>query len=102
MGQAASVRPIFAGDCGVYSVQNPFISGPEAEVRRRKTVADVAKDSGVQHFGYGSVGVGRKRTGILSWETKAERVEMIVPRVNDQGRRRNRLHTVARIRINIS
>jgi len=72
MGMAASLRPIFAGAYGVYSVQNPFISGPEAEVRQGKTVADIAKESGVQHVVYGSVGVGKKRTGILSWETKVE------------------------------
>jgi uncharacterized protein YbjT (DUF2867 family) len=70
MGEAASLRPIFAGAYGVYSVQNPFISGPEAEVRQGKTVAEVAKDSGVQHLVYGSAGIGRKGSGILSWETK--------------------------------
>jgi uncharacterized protein YbjT (DUF2867 family) len=70
MGEATSLRPIFAGAYGVYSVQNPFISGAEAEVRQGKNVADVAKDSGVQHLVYGSAGIGRKGTGIPSWETK--------------------------------
>ena len=70
MGEAASLRPVFAGAYGVYSVQNPFISGPEAEVRQGKTVAEVAKDSGVQHLVYGSAGIGRKGSGIPSWETK--------------------------------
>jgi uncharacterized protein YbjT (DUF2867 family) len=77
MGEAASLRPIFAGAYGIYSVQNPFISGPEAEVKQGKTVADVAKESGVQHFVYGSVGVGKKSTGILSWETKVEIEEYV-------------------------
>src|SRR4029079_14287040 len=36
MGKADSLRPIFAGAYGVYSVQNTFISGPEAEVRQGK------------------------------------------------------------------
>jgi uncharacterized protein YbjT (DUF2867 family) len=72
MGEAASLRPIFAGAYGVYSVQNPFISGPEAEVRQGKTVAEVAKDSGVQHLVYGSAGIGRKGSGIPSWETKLQ------------------------------
>jgi uncharacterized protein YbjT (DUF2867 family) len=72
MGEAASLRPIFAGAYGVYSVQNPFISGPEAEVRQGKTVADIAKDSGVQHLVYGSAGIGRKGSGIPSWETKLQ------------------------------
>ena len=72
MGDVASLRPVFAGAYGVYSVQNPFIGGPEAEVRQGKNVADVAKESGVQHLVYGSAGIGRKGTGIPSWETKLQ------------------------------
>ncbi len=70
MDDAASLRPVFAGAYGVYSVQNPFISGPEREVRQGTTVADVAKASGVQHLVYGSAGTGKAGTGIPSWETK--------------------------------
>ncbi len=72
MGDAASLRPAFEGAYGVYSVQNPFISGPELEVRQGKNIADVAKYSGVQHLVYGSAGIGRKGTGIPSWETKLQ------------------------------
>jgi len=72
MAEAASLRPIFAGAYGVYSVQNTFIGGPDAEVGQGKTVAEVAKDSGVQHLVYGSAGIGRKGTGIPSWETKLQ------------------------------
>jgi hypothetical protein len=32
----------------------------------------VAKVSGVQHLVYGSAGIGRKGTGIPSWETKLQ------------------------------
>ncbi len=70
MGEAASLRPAFAGAYGVYSVQNPYISGPEAEVHQGTTVADVAQEVGVQHLVYGSAGTGRPGTGIPSWETK--------------------------------
>jgi uncharacterized protein YbjT (DUF2867 family) len=70
MDDPASLRPIVAGAYGVYSVQNPFIGGPEAEVRQGKHVAEVAKDSGVQHLVYGSAGTGRQGTGVPSWETK--------------------------------
>lgn len=31
MGDAASLRTVFEGAYGLYSVQNPFISGPEQE-----------------------------------------------------------------------
>jgi uncharacterized protein YbjT (DUF2867 family) len=72
MEEPASLRPCFAGAYAVYSVQNPFIGGPEAEVRQGKNVADVAKASGVQHVVYGSAGTGKKGTGIPSWETKLQ------------------------------
>jgi uncharacterized protein YbjT (DUF2867 family) len=72
MGDAASLRPLFEGAYGIYSVQNPFVSGPEQEVEQGKNVADVAKDVGVQHLVYGSAGTGRKGTGIPSWETKLQ------------------------------
>src|SRR5687767_8990182 len=58
MGDPASLRPVFAGAYGVYSVQNPMISGLEAEVRQGKNVADVASEVGVAHLVYGSAGTG--------------------------------------------
>ena len=70
MAEADSLRPVFEGAYGVYSVQNPFIGGPEAEVSQGKNVAEVAKDVGVEHLVYGSAGTGRKGTGVPSWETK--------------------------------
>jgi uncharacterized protein YbjT (DUF2867 family) len=70
MEDVASLRPVFAGAYGVYSVQNPFISGPEREVRQGTNVADVAKEMGVRHLVYGSAGIGRRGTGVPSWETK--------------------------------
>jgi uncharacterized protein YbjT (DUF2867 family) len=70
MNDAASLRPVFAGAYGVYSVQNPYIGGPEAEVTQGTNVADVARESGVQHLVYGSAGTGKAGTGIPSWETK--------------------------------
>lgn len=72
MGEVASLRPPFEGAYGIYSVQNPFIGGPEAEVRQGKNVADVAKEIGVQHLVYGSAGIGRRGTSIPSWETKLQ------------------------------
>jgi uncharacterized protein YbjT (DUF2867 family) len=72
MADAASLRPLFAGAYGVYSVQNPFISGPDGEIRQGKTVADVAKRVGVEHLVYGSARIGQPGTGIPSWETKLQ------------------------------
>ena len=70
MADKATLRPAFAGAYGVYSVQNPFISGPDGEIRQGTNVADIAAEVGVQHLVYGSAGTGQKGTGIPSWETK--------------------------------
>ena len=59
----------FDGAYGVYSVQNPMLSGFDAEVQQGKNVADAAKAAGVRHLVYGSAGIG-ERTGIPSWDTK--------------------------------
>jgi uncharacterized protein YbjT (DUF2867 family) len=70
MADVPSLRPAFAGAYGVYSVQNPFLGGPEAEVRQGMTVADAAQEAGVRHLVYSSAGTGRAGTGVPSWETK--------------------------------
>ena len=72
MANAASLRPILAGAYGVYSVQNPMISGLEAEVQQGKLVADVAHEAGIRHLVYGSAGTGEAGTGSGSWESKLE------------------------------
>lgn len=72
LDDTATLRPVFAGADGVYSVQNPFISGPDGEVRQGKNVADVAQASGVRHLVYASAGTGQPGTGIPSWETKLQ------------------------------
>jgi uncharacterized protein YbjT (DUF2867 family) len=55
---------------GVFSVQNPMISGLDAEVVQGRNVADAAERAGVQHVVYGSAGVGVTGTGVGSWESK--------------------------------
>src|ERR1044071_8697975 len=54
MAAPDSLVPAFNGAYGVYSVQNPMISGYEGEIRQGKNVADLAKDAGVRHLVYGS------------------------------------------------
>jgi uncharacterized protein YbjT (DUF2867 family) len=66
----ASLRPVVAGAYGVYSVQNPYLSGPEREVRQGINLAEVAQAEGIQHLVYGSAGTGQPGTGVPSWETK--------------------------------
>ncbi len=72
MGDPAALRPHVAGAYGLFSVQNPMVSGLEAEVRQGKTVADIASEAGVRHLVYGSTGTGAPGTGIGSWESKLQ------------------------------
>jgi uncharacterized protein YbjT (DUF2867 family) len=60
----------FGGAHGVFSVQNPMISGIEGEILQGRNVADAARQCGVRHVVYGSAGTGESGTGIGSWESK--------------------------------
>lgn len=71
MEDPQSLRRAFQGAYGAYSVQNPMISGLEAEVRQGKHVADAAKEASIQHLVYGSAGTGMP-TGVGSWDSKLE------------------------------
>jgi uncharacterized protein YbjT (DUF2867 family) len=70
MDEPALLVPVFSGAYGIFSVQNPYLSGLEGEIRQGKNVADVAKQSGLQHLVYTSTGTGDRGSGIPSWETK--------------------------------
>jgi uncharacterized protein YbjT (DUF2867 family) len=70
MADFAALRVAFADAYGVYSVQNPMISGIEAEVLHGKNVADAAKQTGVKHLVYGSAGIGVPGTGVPEWDSK--------------------------------
>ncbi|WBB63595.1 NmrA/HSCARG family protein [Streptomyces sp. WMMC500] len=74
MDDAASLRRAMAGVHGVFSVQ-ALAYEPEtlaAEVRQGKAVADAAKEAGIRHFVYSSVGGAERETGIDHFESKAE------------------------------
>ncbi|MDP9867610.1 MULTISPECIES: NmrA/HSCARG family protein [Streptosporangium] len=69
-----SLREAMRGVYGVFSVQ-ALAYEPEtlaAEVRQGKTVADIARDSGIAHLVYSSVGGAERHTGIDHFESKAE------------------------------
>jgi uncharacterized protein YbjT (DUF2867 family) len=72
MEDPASLRPVFSGAYGAYSVQTPYTKGPEAEVRQGRNVADAAKAAGVRQVVYGSAGTGQRGTGVPSWESKLD------------------------------
>ncbi|HYG39067.1 MAG TPA: NmrA/HSCARG family protein [Cytophagales bacterium] len=70
MADLDSLIPVFKGTYGIFSVQNPMLSGVKGEISQGKNVAEVAKQAGVQHLVYSSAGTGLKGTGIPSWESK--------------------------------
>lgn len=66
-----------AGAWGVFSVQNTWEAGVKKEEEQGKRVASVARERGVQHFVYTSVGSAHESTGIPHFENKS-RIEETV------------------------
>ena len=58
------------GAYGVFSVTTFFEDGMEAETTQGVTLADAAKEAGVEHYVYSSVGGADKGTGIPHFESK--------------------------------
>jgi len=65
-----SLERAVAGAWGVFAVQNTWEAGVEREEEQGKRLAKVARDKGVQHFVYTSVGSANRRTGIPHFENK--------------------------------
>src|SRR5215211_1202463 len=53
-------------------MQNFWETGYDREVQQGKTVADAAKEAGVEHLVYSSVGSAHRQTGIPHFESKWE------------------------------
>jgi uncharacterized protein YbjT (DUF2867 family) len=66
----ASLRGALAGAWGVFAMQNTWEAGVEHEEEQGKRVARVARDAGVHHFVYTSVGSADRRTGIPHFDNK--------------------------------
>lgn len=54
---------------GVYSVHG-MVGGLKAEIEQGKLLADLAKEAGVKHFVYSSVGGAERKSGIGHFESK--------------------------------
>ena len=67
---AASLERAVAGAWGVFSVQNTWEAGVEKEEEQGKRLAKIARDKGVQHFVYTSVGSANRKTGIPHFDNK--------------------------------
>jgi uncharacterized protein YbjT (DUF2867 family) len=73
----ASLRAALQRMWGVFALQNTWEAGVEAEEEQGKRIARLAREAGVQHFVYASVGSADKDTGIPHFDNKA-RVEETV------------------------
>jgi len=72
MADRASLRSALRDAHGVFSVQNPMVSGIEAEILQARTVAEAAAEAGIGHFVYAPAGIGERGTGVGSWESKLD------------------------------
>src|SRR6201984_1805053 len=66
----ATLRRALAGAWGVFGVQNTGEAGVEREEAQGKRLATLAREAGVQHYVYTSVGSADKRTGVPHFDNK--------------------------------
>src|SRR4030088_1834409 len=66
----ATLRPALAGAWGVFGVQNAGETGAEREEAQGKRLATLAREAGVEHYGYTAVGSAHKRTGVPHFDSK--------------------------------
>jgi uncharacterized protein YbjT (DUF2867 family) len=67
----ASLRGVLAGAWGAVAVQNTWEAGVEREEEQGKRFARVAKEAGVRHYLYQSIGSADRATGIPHFDNKA-------------------------------
>ena len=68
--EADSVKAAMDGAWGVFAVQNSWEAGIEGEETQGKNIAQWAKDAGIQHYVYTSVGSAHRNTGIPHFDNK--------------------------------
>jgi uncharacterized protein YbjT (DUF2867 family) len=66
----AILQMALRGVHGVFAMSTPFEEGMEAEVRQGTMLADAAKQAGITHYVYTSVGSAHRNTGIPHFESK--------------------------------
>jgi uncharacterized protein YbjT (DUF2867 family) len=72
-----SLKKAMTGAWGVFAVQNTWEAGVEKEEEQGKRQARLAREVGVQHYVYSSVGSAHKNTGIPHFDNKW-RIEEVV------------------------
>jgi uncharacterized protein YbjT (DUF2867 family) len=66
----ADLQSVLQGVHGVFAMSTPFEAGMDAEVRQGVMMAEAAKQAGVAHYVFTSVGAADHNTGIPHFETK--------------------------------
>lgn len=66
----ASMKAPLAGAWGVFAVQNTWEAGVEREEEQGKRIARLAREAGVEHYVYSSVGSAERETGIPHFDNK--------------------------------
>jgi uncharacterized protein YbjT (DUF2867 family) len=77
LDDSASLNAALKGAWGVFGVQNTWEAGVEKEEEQGKRLATLAREAGVQHYVYTSVGSAERKTGIPHFDNK-NRVEQTV------------------------
>lgn len=70
LDDAASLKKALTGAWGVFGVQNTWEAGVAREEEQGKRLATAAREAGVQHFVYTSVGSADRQTGIPHFDNK--------------------------------
>jgi uncharacterized protein YbjT (DUF2867 family) len=66
----AILQMTLRGVHGVFAMSTPFEEGMEAEIRQGVMLADAAKQAGIAHYVYTSVGSAHRNTGIPHFDSK--------------------------------
>src|SRR5246500_4706321 len=70
LDNGATLRRALAGAWGVFGVQNAGEAGVEREEAQGNRLATLAREAGVEHYVYTSVGSAHKGTGIPHFDNK--------------------------------
>lgn len=70
LNDPASLKSALNGAWGVFAVQNTWEAGVAGEEEQGKRIASLAKEAGVQHYVYTSVGSAHRNTGIPHFDNK--------------------------------
>jgi uncharacterized protein YbjT (DUF2867 family) len=70
LDDAQSLKKALDGAWGVFAMANTWEAGVEKEEEQGKRLATVAREKGVQHYVYSSVGSAHRKTGVPHFDNK--------------------------------